>query len=418
MSTRRVGTAKGRRRKGARTTAPGGRSDLGVFDGLCREILGTQGRDVLRGGDPLEAEMWASYLVGLWRSGSLIGESDPAAAIGGRMLTVAKRMRTPEAVICLNALGAVADGELRERARAAADQMASAGIQAPQWVAGIGTAQATQAWRATDVCGDQDALMIGFAYPGGGDHCMMVLVDHVLGGIAKDAAVLGPPAEVIPLWQATSDVDVVEEPVSVIAGRAMAAVEWTDHTIDAPVTDDFVETAALLSSRLGPIAAPSAEREPLAPDTREQLVKTFLADSAGALYARDPGAWYLIDAAVDYRCDHHHADPLRWSPTATKLFLLDFAPRKMSTDRDNLARIPEVLRAWVRWASPRAGLPDQLTAATLAAIDEVENEFGAALDDEHRWGPAKRIAMRMMAAGVDPSDLDRANAWLATQRSA
>ncbi len=418
MTSRRSGKARGRGRKGGPTTSARRGGDLGVFDSLCREILATQGRDVLRGGDPLGAEMWASYLVGLWRSSALIGEADAAAAIGGRMVTIAKRMGTPEAVICLRALGVVADGGLRQRARAAAEELACAGAQAPAWATAIGTAHATTAWRATDVCGDQDALMIGFAYSSGEEHCITVLVDHLLGGIAKDTAVLGPLIHVVESWRTASDIDLVEEPIGVAASRVVEAAERAGHVIDAPVSADFVDTAALLDSRLGPLAIPSLVSEPLRPDKREVLVKAFLADPAGIPYAADPSAWYLIDAAVDYRCEYHRADPLRWSPAAAEQLLLDFVPRKLSAGRDNLVRMPEVLRTWVRWAAARASMPGQLVASTLAAIDSVEDEFSEALDDERRWGPAKRIAMRMLAAGVDPSDLDSANAWLAAQLSA
>jgi hypothetical protein len=379
-------------------------------------VLATQGRDMLRSGDPLDAEMWASYLVGLWSSCELIGEPDPAAAIGRRMVMIAKRVRTPEAVICVRALAAVADGELRTVARAAAREMA--GAQAPRWVDAIGAARPTAAWRATDLFGDQDALMIGFAYPGGGEHSICVLVDHPLGGIAKDAAVLGPLAEVVDLWRGRPDVDLVEEPVALAAGRVIEAVDWTTRTIGAPVSDDYVDTLALLTGRVGPIAVAPADREPFAIDAREELVKAFLADLAGAPYAHDPGAWYLIDCAVDYRCEHEGGDPIRWSPAAVELFLLDYVPRKLTAESANLVRMPDVLRAWVAWAAGRTGLLDRLVGETLAMIDNVEDEYRQAIDDESRWGPAKWIAMRMLAAGVDLSDVDSANAWLAAQRSA
>jgi hypothetical protein len=418
MGTRRVGKAKSRERKRGRTTSGRRGGDLGVFDGLCREMVATQGRDVLCSGDPLQAEMWASHLVGLWHADVLIGEPDAAAAIGGRMVSIARRTRTPEAVMLLRALAAVADGGLRQRASAAVGELGDAGARVPGWVGAIGTAQPTTAWRATDLCGDQDAVMIGFAYPGCAEHSLTVLVDHPLGGIAKDAALLGPLHEVVGCWQATSDIELVEESIAVAAGRVIEAMDWTGRTIAAPVTDDYVATAALLTSRLGPIATPIGDSGQLAPQEREELVKAFLADPAGADYAHDPGAWYLIDCAVDFRCDYGGGDPLRWSPAVTTMFLLDFVPRKLSAHRDNLARMPEVLRCWVPWAARRASLPAHLVSETLASIDELEGEFGEALDDECRWGPAKQLAMRMLAANVDPSDLDSANAWLAAQRSA
>jgi hypothetical protein len=61
MAKRHGGNVRSQR-KGGRLTGVRRQGDLSGFDGLCREILSTQGRDVLRGGDPLEAELWASYL--------------------------------------------------------------------------------------------------------------------------------------------------------------------------------------------------------------------------------------------------------------------------------------------------------------------------------------------------------------------
>jgi len=309
----------------------------------------------------------------------------------------------------------VAGSSLRQRANRAAREVARPGAQAPDWIAAIGTAQPTLAWRATDLCGDQDSIMVGFAYPGGVEHSIVVLIDHPLGGIAKDAAVLGPLADVVATWRGHSDIEPVEEPIVVAAARVIEAMERTRHTIDAPSTDDYRDCEALLRARFGPLAAALPDTEPLSVEAREDLVRAFLADPAGTPYAHDPSAWFLIDALVDFRCDYHGRDPLRWSGGVVLLFLLDFVPRKLSAAYDTLARVPAVLRAWVPWAAAWAGLPAELASETLRTIDALEAGFLAALTDERQWGPAKRMAMRMLAAGVDPSDEDAASAWLAGQ---
>ncbi len=417
MSTRRKGKAQQARK--VKRTSPRDGGGFTMFDGVCRDILATQGRDVLRSGEPIQAELWMSHVLGLFDSQrpicSVIGELDPAAAIGARLVSVARRTRTPEAQLCLRGLAAVAGGRLGQQANRVAREVTNPRTQAPDWIEAIGTAKPTVAWRATDPCGDQDSVMVGFVYPSGVEHSIVVLIDHPLGGIAKDAAVLGPLADVVATWRGRSDIEPVEEPIDVAATRVIEAVERTSHTIDAPITDDYRDCEALLRARFGRLAAALPDTEPLSVEARENLVRAFLADPAGAPYAHDPSAWFLIDALVDFRCDYHGRDPLRWSGGVVLLFLLDFVPRKLSAAYDTLARVPAVLRAWVPWAAARAGLPPELAGETVGTIDEIEPGFLEALTDERRWGPAKRMAMRMLAAGVDPSDGDAANAWLAGQ---
>lgn len=414
MATKRAGKAKQRARKSSSRPSQGG-SHLSAFDGQCREVLRTDGRDVLRGGDPLDAELWVSQLVGLFRGLPLVGEDDPVTAIGGRLVSVAKRSRTPEAQMCLRALAATADGPLGRRAEAAARELAATGAPAPGWIDAIGTAEPTAAWRATDLCGDQDSIMIGFAFLDGDEHSVVVLIDHPLGGIAKDAAVLGPLAEVVRSWEDVADIELVEEPIEVAAARVIEAMEWTRCTLDAPVTEDFVATEAWLRARLGPLAGALPDIEPLGDAEREALVRAFLTDDAGSVYAHDPGAWFLIECLVDFRCDQHGRDPLRWNGAAAAQFLLDWVPRKVSAEEASLVRMPEVLRAWVGWASRQAALPVHLATETVETISQFEAEFAEAITDERHWGPAKRLMMSMLASGIDPSDTAAANAWLTAQ---
>ncbi len=95
---------------------------------MCREVLATQGREILRSGDALEAEVWASYLLGQFGSAPLVGEPDPVAAIG-QLVSVARQRRLPEARVCLQALAVVATGGLRTQARAAAGELAASQVR-------------------------------------------------------------------------------------------------------------------------------------------------------------------------------------------------------------------------------------------------------------------------------------------------
>ena len=66
-----------------------GGDPLTIFDSLCRETLAGEGREVFATGDPLDAEMWVSHLLGMFSGLPLVGEADAAEAIGGRLVSVA-----------------------------------------------------------------------------------------------------------------------------------------------------------------------------------------------------------------------------------------------------------------------------------------------------------------------------------------
>lgn len=365
----RPAARKARNRHGRRTS-PGQHDHLAVFDSVCRDFVVAGGKAVLASGDPLQAEGWASHVLGVFSELPLIGEADTVAAIGARLVSVASRRRSLDGQVCLRALAAVAPGPLGARAARAATAGARH-IKEPSWFGAIGAARPTGAWRASDIWGDQDSIMVGFAYPGGAEHTLLVLIDHPLGGIVKDAAVLESPlAAVIGVWDDDEPaIMVVSEPVDVAAERVIEAMVRTERAVNAPVTDDYPDTTALLRARFAPLAASVPSEEPPDSEGRGNLVRAFLASPEGGAYADDPHAWFLLDALVDYGCDQHEGDPLCWSGGAAERFLLDWVPRKLSAPDSTLRRAPDVLRAWVSWAARSAGLAPEVAEESLQVID-------------------------------------------------
>src|SRR5260370_10557696 len=157
--------------------------------------------------------------------------------------------------MCLRPLAAGASRGRAGRAGKATAGLGTAATQVPAWTKMIGAARATSAWRATDLCGDQDSIMVGFRYPDGSEHCALVLVDHLLGGIAKDATVLWTPMADVLQEREEPEFHLVEEGLAEAAGRIMAAVSVTERSIGAPITEDYTDPGALVKARLGPVAA-------------------------------------------------------------------------------------------------------------------------------------------------------------------
>jgi hypothetical protein len=347
--------------------------ELEAFDDLCIEVLATQGPDILRERDSLRAEEWASGVLGLFASLPVPGEDDPAEAIGSRLIALARLAATTEALVCVKALAAVTTGRLRQRAAQAARALTSAGVETPVWAAAVGSSIPTEAWRATDCCGDQDSIMIGFVQPNGTEHSVVALIDHLLGGVAKDAGLAGPVDGLLPTWLSDPDIALVAEPVPTAAARVMNAIRQSSG---AAATGDYRDAAALLQARLARLAG-TVPDEPSMPEVeREAMVRSFL-DDAGAPFAT---ARPLVEALVDYRCDQHGRDPQRWSPAAAERFLLDWVPQLAAAGQDVEPAL-DLLWEWVRWAAPRVDLPPTMASRTLTRIGQLEAAFTSAVHE-------------------------------------
>jgi hypothetical protein len=99
---------------------------------------------------------------------------------------------------------------------------------------------------------------------------------------------------------------------------------------------------------------------------------------------------------VDYGADWDNGRPLRVSPLKTEAILDAWVPARVTLSVADVAAMPTVMSAWVRWAGTRTGLPP----AAVDTVGEVADEFG-----EHFAGVYARTAesSRPYLAGVDDS---------------
>jgi hypothetical protein len=376
-----------------------------VLSGAAKQLLVEE--------HPLHVECWASELLGMLEQP--LRDGDPVQLLGAGLVRCAERRGTRAGLAALLAVASVAPDPLARQAAAAARQLAARGPSAPAWSAAVGRAALTGSWVVGDDFGDQDLLVAGFAYPDGGEHSLMVLIDHNLMGMAKDAHPGPPPEEVLEHWRGRdSHITVNEVDPRRAAGLLAEALEATDLIFDPPATDGFRQMRALLRARLRRMPAPELPSRP-EPDhpAREALVADFLASPEGADLAQDERAWRVCDALVDYRCDYGDGLPLRWSPIVVELCLLEHFTRRVSLEAQTLAAVPDVLARWVRYCGRRQALAPELVDQTLEALAEFREEFAAGVQDATRFGPAKQIAMQMVADGIDLGDDAAVQAWIA-----
>jgi len=402
-----------------------------LFDGVLRSARS----QLLRAGSPLAVEIWGSGLLAVWDGlpgPSAIGpggDDSPAGAFTEALIRRAQELATPDAMAVLAAVAAVAPSRVATRARTAAATLEQAGIPAPEWTAVAGTAVPTEAWIGTDVYGDQEIVIVGFAYPGlAGDrgHSICVLVDHTERGVARDAYPAGPLDQTLARWREAEAAGISLRPATLpeVAARLADALLATDFRAgdpgpEAPAGADaerrsLLEMRALLTARLAalpPAAAVGVEE--LDADGRDWLVAEFLGSPEAAGLLSEPAAVTVCHSLIAYRCDYGDGDPLRWSPTLAGLCLLDHFPVRVSLDAPDVALVPDVLAAWVAFAARRRHLSDAALARILDVVDSCREDFPVVMADAARYSPAKRAAMSLLAQGIDLTD---GHTWAAVGR--
>ena len=337
-------------------------------------------RDVTAVETALEAEMLGGALLGSVYS---LAETDRGAAMQefvGKFLAHTSRRRTAPARAIRNVFATLAPD-------AAGAAKVRSGPNPPRWSAQLGQVRPVGAWAYGDVYGDQTSYLAIFAYDdpelGGGEHAVVVLVDHNI-GIVKDLFVSQPGRLVVEEVRKAAEADDLVWMSGVDPGVLRAQVshhlEITDSLSVLPDEGSLATDRALVGARLASLPGDVALPEPPAPVEPASLVPEFLASPQAAGLDRstpeaDASVQYVVQLMLHFAEDAPDADPLRWSPAVAGLFLLDWVHRRAVLDDDDVATLPGVLRAWVAWCAVRRGLPDAAADATREAIDTMVPEL-------------------------------------------
>jgi hypothetical protein len=139
-------------------------------------------------------------------------------------------------------------------------------------------------------------------------------------------------------------------------------------------------------------------------DDRDALADHFLTSSFGVALDM-PDDRSIAGDLIWYRADYGYGDPLRWSPTAIEILMLDWYPRKIVADQRYLRRMPLVLRDFVRFAHHEIGLDEELTSEALHAIEKYEYEYRQATSRPRRHGPEAILEAVGAVAPLNDDDL-------------
>ncbi len=371
------------------------------FDGVFAEILNTAGAELAGLRDPLQAEMLVSELLGIW-SGRLLIDADPDVVFGEGLIEHAQQWGTPGAQAMLRGMAAVGTDRQRTKAATAASALAARGVAEPPWADVLANTEVTGCWAYGDIYGDQTSVLLGFER-GGEQHGLVVLVDHTLGGIAKDAFLADDPAAALAAIRAEADgplISLREITAAEARGIVEPAIATTDMTFDPPLGDTYRATRALALARLrtlpAPAEAPAGPAE-ISSAQRAGIVAEFLASAHAAPLTDRAAAQRCAELIVDHGCDYDEGRPLRVSPMKTEIFLMDWVPRKVVLSDAEQAVMPSVVAGWVRWAGERGRLP----ADALEELDEAAEMFGAQFPDAYADPDRAGLAKSLLADLAD-----------------
>jgi hypothetical protein len=306
-----------------------------------------------------------------------------------------------ESSVVLAVLAAFSEDELsRHRIRA---EIANRAHVLPHWLVHLTEARASgRVVEVVHVLGDVDYILVGFLLPGpdGDDDAhelsFLVTVDHNMGTSLADA---GPiPATVdetvaAMMREAAEDTEACDLTPADARARIEQALQLAEMTYPPVETDSFPACGPLLRWVLSmlPEGGAGYQRPEWSDADRQELIERFAASPFGAGFD-DEEHRSLLDSLLWFGTDYGPGDPLRWSGESVEIVLLDWVPRKIVAEVDFLAKLPELLRAFVRFAHHERGIRARLTDDVLSVIDEYTEEYQEIIRTPRPQGPAALLA--------------------------
>ncbi len=277
-------------------------------------------------------------------------------------------------------------------------------VRLPPWLHQLGEARSYRAVEMTHVLGDGDDIFLGVRLRPHHELTVVVYIDHNMGTVAKDAFVIpesiSATVELMQGRQSDLDTSWNELDLADARVRITEAIERGAHTYPPFESDTWPACRPMTEwvARLLPEGGTGYVRQEWSERQTSSLARRFF-DSTYGSRLDDAENRDLLDSVLWFGTDYGPGDPLRWSPVACEILLLDWIPRKIVAGADYLAAVPSLLRAFVRFCHAEMKIRSELTDETLDAIDTFELEYLRIIRSPRPQGPLAILA----AAGVlDP----------------
>ncbi|MDN5914455.1 MAG: hypothetical protein L0I76_05000 [Pseudonocardia sp.] len=280
----------------------------------------------------------------------------------------------------------------------------------PGWLTDLArTVAHPRAIEVVHVLCEGDDLLLGARLPDGSDVTATIYVDHNLGTVVKDAFVMPVPVDELAekMREIADDPDTEVRDLDPADARARTA-EGIEHgaRVYPPLeTETWPACRPLVEWLVAhlPAGGNGYERREWDDTARGELAERFLAAAEGTGFD-DPDHRHLLDTLLWYGTDYGPGDPLRWNPVSVEILLTDWVPRKIVAPVAYLDRVPDLLRALIRFGHRELGLRASLTVGVLAAVEEYEGEYRETIRRKRHQGPMALLESMGLPVG-EPDDL-------------
>ncbi|BBX34866.1 hypothetical protein MMAG44476_34841 [Mycolicibacterium mageritense DSM 44476 = CIP 104973] len=249
----------------------------------------------------------------------------------------------------------------------------------PQWITDLPEAEAYRAVRRRHVLADADELVLGVQF-GRHELTVAVFIDHLgCSSIADGGAVPKPIDDVLArVAESSTDPEAIE--MSLADARAWIEDAFTKPAF-APETDSWPLYRALVQWLVARLPEGGECRPGVDWDAIEELCDTFFATRSAAPFTERSHQELLLELL-----ETGSGDALRWSAARVHqaiggAFYDGNIPLAVALDA------PDLLRAFIPYAHAQSGIRDELTARTLAAIDDLRLSYKEeVLEEAAHWG--------------------------------
>ena len=278
----------------------------------------------------------------------------------------------------------------------------------PHWLTGLERARVEpDVWLLTHVLGDGDDYLFGVTLPSGHALSTLVYVDHNLGTVVKDAFVVPEPLQDLALKVGTTiegpDQSLTRTDAATARAVMQAAIEHGSRLYPPLSSESWPMCRPLVEWMLRQLPSDGVAPEPKewAEEETAAIAEDFFASPYGAPLDREDER-SLLASVLWFGTGYATGDPFRWSPVTVEMLLADWFPRKIVAEAAYLAKLPDLLRAFIRYCHHRQGIRAALTEQTLSAVDHYEPQYQQVIRSARPQGPAAPLAGMFQAhAGED-----------------
>lgn len=370
-------------------------------DGAQEQPLLQELRSHLRKSSPIPLLMWVSTIVASCDERSQDLAENPAAEGYrlGDLIDSFIDISFAETTAALTVMRNLVDEFTAKRVD---NELANRHHPLPDWLSSLSAAQIEPAvWKHSHALGDGDSYVFGARLPSRDTLTALIYIDHNMGTVVKDAFIADSGVEYyVQRFESNLDRDQSFEQVDAGAARATieSAIESSALVYPPVETDTWPQCRAIIEWMLRML--PAGDSTPEAPtwtdSDRAALANDFFGSSYGAGFDHDDER-QLFESIMWFGTDYGPGDPLRWSPINVEILLADWVPGKILAGRDFLAKLPELLRAFIAYGHNRQGISSALTSETLDAVGNWEPVYYEAIRSDVPQSTAQQFAQMLSA---------------------